>query len=79
MYALFAQIMSLRGFSLGIGVSFRQLFIDPVTNGHQYVYNLATWFVVPLFMIEIFNVLLRSVLSGIEGQKKEYIYILLYH
>ena len=76
-YALFAQIMSLRGFSLGIGVSFRQLFIDPVTNGHQYVYNLATWFVEPLFMIEIFNVLLRSVLSGIEGQKKEYIYITL--
>lgn len=76
-YALFAQIMSLRGFSLGIGVSFRQLFIEPITNGHQYIYNLATWFVVPLFMVEVLNVSFRRILSRIDGPKKEYIYITL--
>lgn len=76
-YALFAQIMSLRGFSLGIGVSFRQLFMEPITNGHQYIYNLATWFVVPLFMVEVLNVSFRRILSRIDGQKKEYIYITL--
>lgn len=76
-YALFAQIMSLRGFSLGIGVSFRQLFMEPITNGHQYIYNLATWFVVPLFMVEVLNVSFRRILSRIDGPKKEYIYITL--
>ena len=72
-YALFAQIMSLRGFSFGIGVTLRQLFIEPITTGHQYIYNLASWFVVPLFMVEVFYVLFRKALSFIKNNIKEYV------
>lgn len=74
-YALFAQIMSLRGFSFGTGVTFKQLFLMPLTNGHQYVYNLATWFVCPLFMVEVFNVIYRKALSCIRDNVKEYMYV----
>lgn len=62
-YALIAQMMSTRGFSMGIGVTLEQLFVGPIMNGHQYRYNLATWFVAPLFMVEVFNILFRRMLS----------------
>lgn len=74
-YALFAQIMSLRGFSFGLGVTLKRLLIDPITSGHQYIYNLATWFVIPLFMAEVLNVLVRKLLTFIKGKIKEYVCI----
>lgn len=75
-YALFAQLMSLRGFSFGVGVTFEQLIIGPITTGHQYIYNLASWFVVPLFMVEAYNIIFRKVISIIDKRVKEYVYII---
>ena len=51
------------------------LFILPITNGHQFVYNLGSWFVAPLFMVEVFNVLFRKALCFINNNSKEYVYI----
>lgn len=75
-YALFTQLMSVGGFAIGARVSFDSLFIKPITTGHQFIYNLASWFVFPLFMVEIFNVLFRKLLIIFKGNKKEYIYIM---
>lgn len=76
-YALFAQVMSTRGFSFGTGVTINKLFILPITDGHQYVYNLCTWFLVPLFLVEVFNVLYRKLIvpSKISAKYREYLYI----
>lgn len=74
-YAMFTNLISLKGFQIGIGVNISKLFIEPITTGHQYGFNLATWFVVPLFMVEVFNVIFRKVLFVFKDNVKEYIYV----
>lgn len=74
-YALIAQILTLRGFSFGAGVTINQLLLMPLYNGHQYVYNLPTWFIFPLFTVEVFNVFFRKLLSPIKGHVKEIVYV----
>lgn len=76
-YAMIAQILTIYGFSMGSGVTWSKLLIAPITSGHQFVYNLASWFVVPLFMVEVFNVLFRKVLSIINNtQVRELVYVI---
>lgn len=77
-YALLMQLLSLKGFSIGAGVTWKKLLIEPITSGHQFGFNLATWFVVPLFMAEVFNVLYRKILS-IRESKNMFILLGLWH
>ncbi|MDE5893345.1 MAG: hypothetical protein K2H45_10540 [Acetatifactor sp.] len=56
------------GFMIGEEVSIKTLFIMPLTNGHQFLYNMGGWFVVPLFMVECLNVLLRRGLHFINNK-----------
>lgn len=58
-YAAIVQLSRLKGFEIGEDPSFYSIFILPITNGHQFLYNLGGWFLIPLFMIEVFNILLR--------------------
>lgn len=75
-YALIAQILSLRGFNFGVGVTIDKLFVQPIINGHQYVYNLSTWFVIPLFMVETVNVILHKFLKKIKHENiRECLYV----
>lgn len=76
-YALFAQIMSLRGFTFGVGVNFDLLLIAPIRIGNQYVYNLGTWFVIPLFLVQVFSVIYRRLFSFIKSSSKEYFNIII--
>ena len=48
---------------MGGTISFHTLFIAPLQHGHQFIYNLGTWFVIPLFIIVITNNLLHKVLK----------------
>lgn len=63
LYGVLVQILRLKGFQMGGNFSIDNLIIMPITNGHQFVYNLGGWFVAPLFMIEVYNVLIRKFLS----------------
>ena len=76
-YALIAQILTLKGFGFGAGVSVGKLLFMPLYNGHQFAYNLATWFVFPLFVVEVFNILFRKSLSicKLDGALNEMVYI----
>ena len=74
-YALFAQVMSAEGFSFGVGITWEKLVLLPITDGHQFTYNLATWFVAPLFMAEVLNILYRKGLCFLKGNAKEIVYI----
>ncbi len=77
-YALFAQFMSIKGFLPQTGWGgLRALFIEPIISGHQYIYNLGAWFVVPLFMVEVFHVVYRRIFLMIKNDVKEYVCVII--
>lgn len=59
-YGLIVQLLRLKNFQMGASLSVNSLLIQPIITGHQFIYNLGSWFVIPLFMIEIYNILLRK-------------------
>ena len=63
-YAFIVTIMGKLGIPQGVGITWRKLFLFPLTNGHQFGYNLAAWFVAPLFMVEVVMALVRFVLPA---------------
>lgn len=70
-YAIFVSILRLIGFRVGDPVNIYSLFIAPLNNGHQFGYNLGSWFIAPLFTVEVFNILFRKALSFLKGKAKE--------
>lgn len=77
-YGCIVTLLSFKGFTIGKKMSLYTLFLEPITTGHQFVYNLGGWFVIPLFMILTFNVLFRKFLSFLHGTSKEIIFVLFY-
>lgn len=45
-------------------VTWEKLLIWPITNGHQFIYNLGGWFVIPLFMVQVYNVIVRRLFGS---------------
>ncbi|MCQ2596108.1 MAG: acyltransferase [Treponemataceae bacterium] len=77
-YALVVFLLSFNGFKIGKNISFYTLFIAPITNGHQFAYNLGGWFVIPLFMIEVFNVFIRKLLFFVKASIKDLVVFAMY-
>lgn len=65
-YGLMVLILKNFGFSIGGDFNLRNLLLAPLYDGHQFQYNLAGWFVVPLFMAEAGYMLLRLLLSKLK-------------
>ena len=63
-YAIIVTIMGKLDFPMGVGITWRKLFLFPLTNGHQFGYNLAAWFVAPLFMVEAVMAIVRFILPS---------------
>lgn len=59
-YGIIVQILKIIGFKMGEDITLNNLLIMPITNGHQFIYNMGGWFIVPLFMVEMYNLLLRK-------------------
>ena len=59
-YGILVELSRLKDFSIGEDISWYNIFIAPITTGHQFAYNLGGWFIIPLFMVEIVNVLIRK-------------------
>lgn len=73
-YCIIVQVSKSYGFEIGGDPSFYNLVISPITNGHQFNYNLGGWFVIPLFMVEMYNVIIRKGIRLIFGKDvSEYI------
>lgn len=66
-YGLFVQLTRLGGFKIGQGLTLSNLLIAPITSGHQFAYNMCCWFLIPLFMIHVYNVFLRKAIKKIFG------------
>lgn len=64
-YGIIAAAMRACGFTMGEGISFRTLFIEPFLHGYQFIYNYASWFVPVLFIAEILNLSARLILRKI--------------
>lgn len=75
-YGIGTQILLNAGFSIGGSLTFHNLFIEPFISGHQFVYNLASWFVPALFLVEVINMLLRRCFKKL--MKNEFINVLFY-
>lgn len=54
-YALLVQALHRLGIPMGAEISLQTLFFLPLWHGHQFIYNLGTWFIFPLFCILVIN------------------------
>ena len=70
-YALVVLVTRRFGFTIGLMPSFSTLFIMPLNEGSQFEFNMAAWFVAPLFMTEVCNVLLRRLFSPSGSRRRE--------
>ncbi len=51
-------------FSLGDDFSLYTLFYAPIVDGHQYIYNMGSWFLIPLFFVQLISfVILKPLFS----------------
>ena len=75
-YAGLHIIMKQNGFNIGEDVTLKTLFVSPINNGHQFLLNLPGWFIIPLFMIQVYNVLVRKLLRLVFKSINPYIWFL---
>ncbi len=69
-YGLFAAVLHGVGFTIGQGIGFRTLFLEPFLGGHQFGWNFPAWFVPALFLIEVLNICMRKVLGWLHLKKE---------
>lgn len=72
-YALITLVASWIGYGFVGTVNLYTLFIAPITDGHQFTFNLGGWFVIPLFMVQVYNVFLRGMWKKVFKKINEYI------
>lgn len=77
-YALLILILEKWGFTIGAGINLNDLFLLPIVNGHHFIYNMGAWFVIPLFMIQIYTIGIRYLLRKFESPYKEHFLFSLY-
>lgn len=68
LYGIFVFILHSKGYTYGGNLTFHSLVISPLINGHQFIFNMGFWFVVPLFCVQVFNILLRKVLRKYKNE-----------
>lgn len=73
-YGLLVQVSRLAGFEIGGDFTLDNVLIQPIMNGHEFIYNLGSWFLVPLFMIEIYNVTFRKLVHLIYKDMPEWFF-----
>ena len=75
-YGIIVAVLKPLGMEIGGEINFNSLVIAPLQHGHQFLYNLGTWFVIPLFVIEIFNNILYRLFSFIKETRTLFLFIL---
>lgn len=66
-YAVLVFLLAYAGFKIGGKVTLEKLTLSPITSGHQFAYNLAGWFVIPLFMIEVLVATARKIILSFKN------------
>ncbi len=52
-YGILVLILRKFGFTIGNDVNLYTLIVQPVVDGHQFYFNLAAWFLLALFIVEV--------------------------
>ena len=71
-YGLLVVFLSQFGYHLGNSFNFKTLFLTPLYNGHQFSFNLASWFLFPLFVIQLINIFIVKLIN--KKEKLYYVY-----
>jgi len=61
----------------GEGINLRTFFAEPFISGHQYAFNLAMWFVLMLFLVQVVYISFRYLCKKIKLQSETVIFIFL--
>ncbi len=70
-YALLLVVLRRFGFDIGLPPSFATLVTMPLYEGSQFELNMGAWFVVALFMVQVFMALLRRLFSVSRSKGRE--------
>ena len=60
-----------QGFALGGEWNWYNLLYAPLVDGHQFIYNMASWFLVPLFLVQATGFMILKPFSGTDGAAAE--------
>ena len=60
-----------QGFALGGEWNWYNLLYAPLVDGHQFIYNMASWFLVPLFLVQATGFMILKPFSGTDGAATE--------
>lgn len=63
-YGIIANLLHLKGFTIGGALTLKNIFIMPLITGHQFTYSLSLWFVVPLFILEVVTIFVMKLLKN---------------
>lgn len=74
-YGIVVALLRPLGMEIGGNINFDNLIIAPLQHGHQFIYNLGTWFVIPLFVIEIFNNVLQRLFAFLKEFRVIFLFI----
>lgn len=72
-YGFLVAFLRQFGFTIGGDFTLYNLFIEPLKTGHQFGYNLPCWFVVPLFLIEVFYIVFYKLLKMLPVKINDYV------
>lgn len=67
------QLLSFGGFTIGADVSIGDMLLGIIKNGHQLEYTMGGWFVVPLFMVQVFQAIVMWILHRLNCKYGDYI------
>ncbi len=62
-YGLFVALLHRFGFTFGVNLSLDALLVQPIKTGDQFVFNLASWYIIPLFLIQCYFALSRALMK----------------
>ena len=75
-YGIVVAILHKYGFAIGGRINIYTLVVQPFIDGHQFYFNLASWFLIALFFVEIAYLLTRRAIGRLILKKKTQFLIL---
>ena len=75
-YGLLVWALRPLGFTIGLMPSFSTLVLMPLYEGSQFEYNMGSWYIAPMFMTEVANILLRRLFRVAGSRRRECAYFL---
>lgn len=73
-YGLLVLVLGYAGFRIGGSFNLKNLIFMPILDGHQFLFNMLGWFVIPLFMVQIYHAIMVLIGEKIKNNLSPYFY-----